>query len=71
MDIQLPEVSGLDVTRWLKADAELKKIPFMLIVGENEEKEGTLSVRRHGAGDLGSMKPDDFVQFFTTELERN
>jgi two-component system cell cycle response regulator DivK len=31
MDIQLPEVSGLDVTRWLKADAELKKIPVIAV----------------------------------------
>ena len=31
MDIQLPEVSGLDVTRWLKADPELKKIPVIAV----------------------------------------
>ncbi len=31
MDIQLPEVSGLDVTRWLKADADLKKIPVIAV----------------------------------------
>ena len=31
MDIQLPEVSGLDVTRWLKADADLRKIPIIAI----------------------------------------
>ncbi len=31
MDIQLPEVSGLDVTRWLKADEELKKIPVIAV----------------------------------------
>ncbi|MDB5490238.1 MAG: Chemotaxis protein CheV [Micavibrio sp.] len=31
MDIQLPEVSGLDVTRWLKADAELKTIPVIAV----------------------------------------
>ncbi len=31
MDIQLPDVSGLDVTRWLKADAELKKIPVIAV----------------------------------------
>jgi two-component system cell cycle response regulator DivK len=31
MDIQLPEVSGLDVTRWLKADAELKSIPVIAV----------------------------------------
>jgi two-component system cell cycle response regulator DivK len=31
MDIQLPEVSGLDVTRWLKSDEELKKIPVIAV----------------------------------------
>ena len=31
MDIQLPEVSGLDVTRWLKADPELKAIPVIAV----------------------------------------
>ncbi|MFY1046258.1 threonine--tRNA ligase [Chryseobacterium sp. GP-SGM7] len=45
-------------------DAELKKIPFMLVVGENEENDGTISVRRRGEGDLGVMKIDDFVTYF-------
>lgn len=48
-------------------DAELKKIPFMLVVGENEEKEGTISVRRRGEGDLGAMKLEDFVAYFKKE----
>jgi len=37
-------------------DAELMKIPFMLVVGEREESEGTVSVRKHGQGDLGPQK---------------
>ncbi|WP_175622644.1 threonine--tRNA ligase [Chryseobacterium schmidteae] len=45
-------------------DAELKKIPFMLVVGENEEKDGTISVRRRGEGDLGAMSLEDFVAYF-------
>ncbi|MBO6184785.1 MAG: threonine--tRNA ligase [Chryseobacterium sp.] len=45
-------------------DAELKKIPFMLVVGENEEKDGTISVRRRGEGDLGAMNLEDFVAYF-------
>jgi len=45
-------------------DAELKKIPFMLVVGENEEKDGTISVRRRGEGDLGVMSIEDFVTYF-------
>ncbi|MDR2238058.1 MAG: threonine--tRNA ligase [Chryseobacterium sp.] len=48
-------------------DAELKKIPFMLVVGENEEKEGTISVRRRGEGDLGVMNMEDFVSYFKKE----
>ncbi|WP_100074227.1 threonine--tRNA ligase [Chryseobacterium camelliae] len=48
-------------------DAELNKIPFMLIIGENEEKDGTISVRRRGEGDLGVMKMDDFVTYFKKE----
>jgi len=48
-------------------DAELNKIPFMLVIGENEEKDGTISVRRRGEGDLGVMKMDDFVTYFKKE----
>jgi len=48
-------------------DAELNKIPFMLVVGENEEKEETISVRRRGEGDLGVMKLEDFVAYFKKE----
>ncbi|MDR6462073.1 threonine--tRNA ligase [Chryseobacterium sediminis] len=48
-------------------DAELNKIPFMLVVGENEENEGTISVRRRGEGDLGVMKLEDFVAYFKKE----
>lgn len=48
-------------------DAELNKIPFMLVVGENEEKEDTISVRRRGEGDLGVMKLEDFVAYFKKE----
>ena len=50
-------------------DAELKKIPFMLVVGENEEKDGTISVRRRGEGDLGAMKLEDFVSYFKKASE--
>lgn len=48
-------------------DAELNKIPFMLVVGENEEKDGTISVRRRGEGDLGVMNLEDFVSYFKKE----
>lgn len=45
-------------------DAELKKIPFMIVVGENEEKDGTISVRRRGEGDLGAMSIENFATYF-------
>lgn len=50
-------------------DAEIRKIPFMLIVGEKEELEGTVSVRRHGVGDLGSFAVDDFINLVTKEVK--
>ncbi|MBR3529579.1 MAG: threonine--tRNA ligase [Bacteroidales bacterium] len=49
-------------------DAELGKYPFMLILGEKEIADGTLSVRRQGAGDLGSMTPDAFAKLINDEI---
>ena len=49
-------------------EAELKKIPFMLIVGENEEKANTLSVRRHGGEDLGSIAISEFSDLVAKEI---
>jgi threonyl-tRNA synthetase len=43
-------------------DAELSKIPFMLIVGEKEAEENKVSVRKRGAGDIGMMDIDKFVE---------
>ncbi len=51
-------------------DAELKKIPYMLIVGEKEEKEETVSVRKHGEGDLGTHEIADFARLITEEVEK-
>ncbi|MFN3839954.1 MAG: threonine--tRNA ligase [Cyclobacteriaceae bacterium] len=48
-------------------DAEVKKIPYMLIVGEREAAEQTVSVRRHGQGDKGSVSLQDFVGQFRVE----
>ncbi len=50
-------------------DAEIKKIPYMIIVGEKEEKENTISVRKHKEGDLGTFAIDDFVKKINDELE--
>lgn len=49
-------------------DAEVRKIPFMLIVGEKEVENGSVSVRQHGEGDLGSMKTDEFIEFFSNKV---
>jgi len=49
-------------------DAEVKKIPYMLIVGEKEAAEGTVSVRKHGQGDLGSMSIDEFKKQIIKEI---
>ncbi len=49
-------------------DTELKKIPFMLIVGEKEAENGTVAVRRQGEGDKGSMDILAFADYFRTLL---
>ena len=49
-------------------DAELSKVPFMLIVGEQEEQNGTVSVRKHGEGDLGTFEIKDFVNYLQQEI---
>ncbi len=48
-------------------DAEVKKIPFMIIVGEKEQEENKIAIRRHGEGDLGAMELDSFVTLFKEE----
>lgn len=50
-------------------DAEVKKIPFMIIVGEKERDNEQVSVRRHGKGDLGSMSIAAFVEAFNEEAK--
>lgn len=52
-------------------DAELMKIPYMLVVGEREENEGTVSVRRHGKGDLGPRKVEDFIRMVLDEVKES
>ncbi|SMO52879.1 threonyl-tRNA synthetase [Saccharicrinis carchari] len=50
-------------------DNELKRIPFMLIVGENEAQSNTVSVRKQGDGDKGSMTIENFIQFINSEVK--
>ena len=49
-------------------EAEMNKLPFMLIVGENEEAENTISVRRHGGEDLGSITISNFQDLVSKEI---
>ncbi|GAB2772328.1 threonine--tRNA ligase [Rhabdobacter roseus] len=50
-------------------DAEVSKVPFMLIVGEKEQAEGKVSIRRKGEGDLGTMLIAEFAAFFQKEVK--
>lgn len=50
-------------------DAEMKKVPYMLIVGEKEMNENAVSVRKHGQGDLGSMSVDDFIAMIEKQVK--
>jgi threonyl-tRNA synthetase len=49
-------------------DAELQKIPYMLVVGDREAEEGTVAVRRHGEGDEGSVALSAFVERLAAEV---
>ncbi|PID70156.1 MAG: threonine--tRNA ligase [Flavobacteriales bacterium] len=49
-------------------DAEVRKIPFMLIIGENEQENNTVSVRKHGGEDLGKMPVEAFVDLVNSEI---
>ena len=51
-------------------EAELNKLPYMLIVGEQEEKDGTISVRKHSDGDQGSMSVDAFAQMINNAVKQ-
>jgi threonyl-tRNA synthetase len=51
-------------------DNELKRIPFMLIVGEKEEEMNTVSVRAQGKGDIGTMKLEEFAEFLNNDVKK-
>jgi threonyl-tRNA synthetase len=50
-------------------DAELKRIPYLIVVGEKEAGNGTIAIRRQGEGDKGSMKPEEFVQLVQKDID--
>ncbi|MCT1523299.1 threonine--tRNA ligase [Sphingobacterium hotanense] len=49
-------------------DAEVKKMPYMVIVGEKEMESGSISIRKHGGVDLGSMSPEAFKELLIKEV---
>lgn len=49
-------------------DSEVQKIPFMLIIGEQESENETVSIRKHKEGDLGTMSQESFVTYFNKTL---
>lgn len=51
-------------------DAEVSKIPFMVIVGEKEEQDGTVSVRKHGEGDIGTFTIEEFISLIQKEVNK-
>jgi len=51
-------------------DNELKRIPYLLIIGEKEVENGTIAVRKQGEGDKGSMKIEEFIDFINSEIKK-
>jgi threonyl-tRNA synthetase len=50
-------------------EAQMAKIPYMLVIGEKEMQDGTLSVRKRGVGDEGALSVDQFIQKITEEIQ--
>jgi threonyl-tRNA synthetase len=51
-------------------DAEMQKVPYMIIVGEQEEIDGTISVRKHGGEDLGTISVESFSSIIDQEIKK-
>lgn len=51
-------------------EASMQKIPYMLIIGEQEAEEGNLSVRKHGEGEIGKFKVDEFADLIKKEVNK-
>ena len=49
-------------------DAEVSKIPYIIIVGEREEKENTITIRKHGGENIGSLEVGEFIEIVTKEI---
>jgi threonyl-tRNA synthetase len=68
MDIRVTIDDRSEKTGRKIRDAELQKIPYMIIVGEKEMNENTLSIRQHGVGDLGAMTIEAFVALINAKI---
>jgi len=51
-------------------EAEMKKIPYIVIVGEQEESDNTISVRKHGGEDVGVISIDAFSEIIKEEINK-
>ena len=51
-------------------DTEIKKIPYMIVLGEKEVEKGTVAARKHGEGELGEMTNADFIAHINKEVEK-
>lgn len=49
-------------------ESQMQKLPYVLILGDNEEQDKTVSVRKRGSKDMGQMKVEDFISMITTEI---
>jgi threonyl-tRNA synthetase len=49
-------------------EAQIQKLPYVIIIGDNEEQNKTISVRKRGGKDLGQMTIEDFVSIVSTEI---
>ncbi len=52
-------------------DTELKKVPFMLILGEKEAESNQVSVRKHGVGDLGNFSIEEFANIINEDIKKD
>lgn len=50
-------------------EAQLQKVPYMLVVGDMEQEKGTVSVRKRGEGDIGSLALEEFINLLQKETE--
>eukprot|EP01093_Parvamoeba_rugata_P007054 TRINITY_DN2125_c0_g1_i2.p2 TRINITY_DN2125_c0_g1~~TRINITY_DN2125_c0_g1_i2.p2 ORF type:complete len:104 (-),score=26.79 TRINITY_DN2125_c0_g1_i2:758-1069(-) len=52
-------------------EAEMQKFPYMIIVGEQEEKDNTITVRQHGGEDLGTISVEDFKEIVKDRISKS